>query len=158
METESLRDAYRDLLAASHPAGDSPAEGEWGTEEVLAHVALVGAMTIAAVAGIAAGARVSYDNRIAADTWTIGRTAAAAGGLVGLRKRVGQQCDALCAVVQSLATTELATPVPTLLLSNGVVLVDGPLTAQEIVTGLATGELPGHAAQLRALHPEPAQA
>jgi hypothetical protein len=158
METAALRDAYQDLIAASHPAGDSPAAGEWGTVEVLAHVSLVGAATIAAVADIAAGALVVYDNRTAQDSWTIGRTVAAAGGLDGLRSRVARQFEALCALVPSLGTAELATPVPTLLLSNGTVLVDQPLALQEIVTGLAEGELPGHAAQLRALHPGSAPA
>jgi hypothetical protein len=44
--------------------------------------------------------------------------------------------------------------VPTLLLSNGEVLVDQSLQLRDIVTGLADVELPGHTKQLLALLPD----
>jgi hypothetical protein len=53
----------------------------------------------------------------------------------------------------ALSGTELDTAVPARLLSNGEVLVDGPLPLRDILTGLAEVELPGHTAQLLALLP-----
>jgi hypothetical protein len=43
--------------------------------------------------------------------------------------------------------------VPTLLLSNGTVLVDQPVPLRELITGLAEVELPGHTQQHLALLP-----
>ena len=129
-----------------------PAAGEWNAEQILAHVCLVNATTIATVARIASGANTTYDNRRALDTWTIGRVIALTGGHAGLRERVRSQGEALCGLVgPALSEAELDTPVPTLLLSNGTVLVDRPLPLRDIVTGLAEVELPGHAKQLLAL-------
>jgi hypothetical protein len=54
----------------------------------LAHVSLITAATIAAVATIAAGANSTYDNRVAQDGWTIEHTIALAGGNAGLRERI----------------------------------------------------------------------
>jgi hypothetical protein len=44
--------------------------------------------------------------------------------------------------------------VPTLLVSNGTLLVDQPLPLRDLVTGLAQTELPGHTTQLLALLPD----
>lgn len=56
--------------------------------------------------------------------------------------------QALCALVGVLGERELATTVPTLLLSNGACLVDQPLPLDDIIDGLAGVELPGHTRQL----------
>jgi hypothetical protein len=56
------------------------------------------------------------------------------------------------------AEAELDTLVPTLLLSNGAVLVDQPLRLRDLITGLAEVELPGHTKQLLALRPASAGA
>ena len=53
-----------------------------------------------------------------------------------------------------LSETELSTPVPTRLLSNGMVLVDQPMPLRDLITGLAEVELPGHTEQLLALLPD----
>ena len=158
MDTTPLRDAYRALLDAAgtvaDAAGPSPAPpaGEWNADQILAHVSLVNAATIAAASRVAAGAHTTYDNRIALDTWTIERAIAFAGGNAGLRERIRLQGDALCALGgPALSEAELDTPVPALLLSNGTVLVDQPLSLRDIITGLAEVELPGHAKQLLAL-------
>jgi hypothetical protein len=160
MDTTPLRDAYRGLLDAAatvaDAAGTSPAPpaGEWNADQILAHVSLINAATIAAVSRVAAGARTTYDNRIALDTWTIERVIALAGGNAGLRERIRRQGEALCALGgPALSEAELDTPVPALLLSDGDVLVDQPLQLRDIITGLAEVELPGHAAQLLALLP-----
>ncbi|TPQ17046.1 hypothetical protein [Streptomyces sporangiiformans] len=160
VDTVPLRDAYRALLDAAATVADSgdaipaPPAGEWNADQILAHVAIVSAATIAAVSSVSSGANTTYDNRMALDTWTIGRVIARAGGKAGLRDRVRLQGDALCGLGgPMLSEAELDTPVPTLLLSHGTVLVDQPVPLRDLITGLAQVELPGHTKQLLALLP-----
>ncbi|MFG1680978.1 hypothetical protein ACGFNP_12495 [Nonomuraea sp. NPDC049269] len=162
LDTTPLRDAYRALLDAAATVADSgdpspaPPTGEWSAEQILGHVVIVNAATITAVSSIASGANTTYDNRMALDTWTIERVIARSGGNTGLRDRIRHQGDALCALGgPMLSEAELDTLVPTLLLSNGTVLVDQPMPLRDLITGLAEVELPGHAKQLLALLPEP---
>lgn len=158
IDTDALKGAYRTLLdaaatvAESDSASKAPSPGEWNADQILAHVAIVNATTIAAAASVAAGVNPSYDNRIAQDAWTIDQVIGRAGGSAGLRERIRLQGDALCALSgTALSETELDTPVPTLLLSNGAVLVDQVLPLQALISGLAESELPGHTEQLLAL-------
>ncbi|MET7513061.1 hypothetical protein ABZS88_06215 [Streptomyces sp. NPDC005480] len=160
MDTIPLRDAYRTLLdAAATVAGSgdtmpAPPAGEWNADQILAHVALVNATTIATVAAASAGAPTTYDNRTAHDTWTIERVIGLADGNAGLRERVRLQADALCALGgPMLSETELDTLVPTLLLSHDKVQVNQPLPLRDLITGLAEVELPGHTRQLLSLVP-----
>jgi hypothetical protein len=130
MDTTPLRDAYRALLDAAATVAGSGASrparpaGEWNADQILAHVSLISAATIAAASAIAAGANTTYDNRTSLDTWTIDRV------------------------------TGLDTLLPTRLLSNGTVLVDQPVALRDILAGLAEIELPGHTQQLLALRPD----
>jgi hypothetical protein len=164
LDTEPLRDAYQTLLdaaavvaGAGHP-GPVPPDGEWNADQILAHVAIVTATTIATVSAVASGTSATFDNRIALDTWTIERLVARAGGNAGLRDRVRGQGDCLCALGgPALSEAELSTPVPTLLLSGDTVLVDQLVPLRELVTGLADVELPSHARQLLALLPDAAR-
>ena len=155
MDTTPLRDAYRALLDAADTVdtGAAPGPGEWNADQILAHVSLVNAATLAAASCVAAGANTTYDNRTASDAWTIDRLITLAGGGAGLRERIRLQGDALCTLGPTLSEAELDTPVPALLLSGGTVLVDQPMALREIITGLAEGELPGHTKQLLSLVP-----
>jgi hypothetical protein len=161
MDTTPLRDAYRALLDAAATVADCcdtspvPPAGEWNADQILAHVSLVSAATIAAVSSVASGANTTYDNRIALDTWTIERVIALAGGSAGLRDRIRLQGDALCTLGgPMLGDAELETPVPTRLLSNDTILVDQPMPLRDLITGLTEAELPGHTQQLLALLPD----
>jgi hypothetical protein len=165
MNLTSLRDAYRALLDAAATVADSgdtgpvPPAGEWNADQILAHVALVNATTIAAVSAIASGANTTYDNRMALDTWTIERLIALAGGTAGLRERIRHQADALCALSgPMLSDAELDTPVPARLISKDTVLLDQPVPLRDLITGLAEVELPGHTRQLLALLPDGSRA
>lgn len=160
MDTAPLRDAYRALLDAAATVADAdgpspvPPAGEWNADQILAHVALVNAATIATVSAVASGANTTYDNRIALDTWTIERVIARAGGHMGLRDRIRLQGDALCTLGgPMLSEAELGTLVPTLLMSNDTLLVDQPMPLRDLITGLAEVELPGHTKQLLSLLP-----
>lgn len=97
MDTTALRDAYRALLdAATTLDGSSsaaPPPGEWTADQVLGHIALVDAATLAAACSVAAGSGTTYDNRSALDAWTIQRAVERAGGAapvpaVGRRHRL----------------------------------------------------------------------
>ena len=165
MDITPLRDAFRALLDAAATVADSgdrilaPPPGEWNADQILAHVAIVNAATIAAVSCVASGANSTYDNRLARDTWTIDRVIARAGGNAGLRERIRLQGEALCAVGgPALSEAELDTLLPALLLSNDKVLADQPVRLRDIIMGLAEVELPGHTKQLLALLPDAAGA
>jgi hypothetical protein len=156
VDTTALHDAYRGLLeAAATVAGSrttgAPPAGEWSADQVLGHIALVDAATLAAACSIAAGVNATFDNRTSLDPWTIGRVIALAGGSTGLCERIRRQGDALCALGAGLSEAELDTAVPTLLLSAGTVLVDQPVPLRGLVAGLGEDHLPRHAAQLLAL-------
>lgn len=159
MDAGPLQGAYRALLdaaatvARSGDPGPVPPAGEWNAEQILAHVSLITAVTLAAVSSVAAGANTTYDNRMALDTWTIERLVALVGGDPGLRDRVRLQGDALCALCEPMSDAELDTPVPTRLLSKGTVLVDRPMPLRDLLTGLAEVEVPGHRQQLLSLLP-----
>jgi hypothetical protein len=146
MDLDPLRQAYADLLDTAPRAVPPP--GEWNTEQILAHVSLVSAATISAVAAVASGAVSTYDNRPSQDPWTLDRVITLAGGEAALRKRIRAQGEALCALAAVLSEAELTAKVPALLLSNGRCLVDQPLSLGVILTGLADVELPGHTEQL----------
>ena len=163
MDTTPLRHAYRVLLdaaAAVAGPGDTspvPPAGEWNADQILAHVSIVSAGTIAAVSAVASGANATYDNRTAHDAWTIERVIAVAKGNAGLQDRIRGQGDALCALVRPvLSETELDTLVPALLISKGALLLNQPMPLRDLIAGLADTELPGHTAQLLALLPAPA--
>ena len=163
VDTIPLGDAYRRLLdAAATVAGSGdtspvPPTGEWNADQILAHVSLVNATTIATVSAVSSGAPATYDNRTAHDTWTIEHVISLAGGNAGLRERIRLQSDALCALGgPMLSESELDTLVPALLLSHDKVLVNQPLPLRDLITGLADVELPGHTRQLLALLPQSA--
>jgi len=81
----------------------------------------------------------------------IERVISLAGGNAGLQNRIAAQGEALSALGATLGEAELDTLLPTLLLSNGTVLVDQPVSLRDLITGLAEVELPGHTTQILAL-------
>lgn len=164
MDTIRLQSAVGALLDAAATVADSakpnpaPPSGEWSADQILAHVALLNAATLAAVSAVSAGTHATYDNRIAQDTWTIGRVITLAGGDAGLRDRITLQADALRLLTGALSDAELDILVPTRLLSKGTVMVDQPMPLRDLLVGLADAELPGHTRQLLALLPSGAAA
>jgi hypothetical protein len=165
LDTAPLRDAYRALLDAAAAVTDPdqptpvPPDSEWNADQILAHVAIVTAATIATASCVASGTNATYDNRIALDTWTIDRLIVRAGGQAGLRDRIRRHGDCLCELGgPALSEAELGTLVPTLLVSNGTVLVDQLVPLRELMTGLADVELPTHTKQLLSLRPDVARA
>ena len=155
MDSTSLRTAYDELLdAAEHVVAlDPPAAvppGEWDTEQQLAHLIAVDAGILSVVSTIAAGAHATFDNRLSLDTHNLARISQRVGGQTQMIKRVRAQGRALCEVVEHLSDDELDQPIPTLLRSADVLLVDKPLSLRELLTGIAEDHLPRHTQQLLA--------
>lgn len=160
MDIIPLQDAHLAFLDAASRVDDAggsglvPPPGEWNSDQILAHVALVDAATIAAASCVAAGANTTFDNRVLLDNWTIERVNSLSGGSVGLQHRIRWFGEALCALGASvLSDDELDTLIPSLLLSNDTLLVNEPLTLRTLIAGLAETELPRHTDQLLALLP-----
>lgn len=157
MDTTSLRAAYDGLLdageqVASAPAS-SPPSGEWDAGQLLAHIVSVDAAVLAAAYSITAGGHGTFDNRQSLDPWNLARITARAGDQAQLRRRILVQADALCSLAEELSDDELRQPVPTLLLSRDVVLVDEPVRLGDLIGGLAEDHLPRHTQQLLGLLP-----
>jgi len=157
MDTTALSAAYDDLLEAARAVHASdheqtPPAGEWNADQIRAHIVLLNAATVSAACSVTSGTVATYDNRLSQDAWTIDRAISLAGGSDG-GSRIRLQADALCAISSSLSEAELSTPFPTLLLSNGSLVLDDNVPLSGLIGGLASAELPGHAAQLRALLP-----
>lgn len=157
MDTTALREAYRTLLDAASDVASAatepiPPAGEWDADQILAHVVIIDAATISTTSDVLSCAHATYDNRVSQDAWTLSHIVEVTGGNVGLRERIRAQGEALCALAgPTLSEIEADTLVPTRLVSKDAILVDQPMSLRDILTGLADVELPGHAAQLRAL-------
>jgi hypothetical protein len=85
------------------------------------------------------------------DRWNLGRICAVAGGLDALIDLVDRRGQLLCRVAEELTDAELDVTVPTLIVSNDEVVLDGPLTVRNLIEGLGQVHLPRHAEQLAAL-------
>lgn len=155
MNINPLDHAFATLLEVAEKISvDQPVDppsGEWNPEQILAHLSLVSAATISAVCSVGSGAVTTYDNRIAQNTWTINRVIGLLTGHRGLSTRIRLQGAALSAIVSGLTEAELATTLPTLLVSHDQLLVDDRVPLAGLIDGLVTTELPVHTEQLRAL-------
>jgi hypothetical protein len=164
MDTTGLRNAYDALLdAATTVTGTretaAPPVGEWNADQILAHIAIVDAGTIAAAYAVASGSQTVYDNRTWLDHWTIDRAISLAGGTGRLRERIRLQGEALCALGEEvLSDAELDTMIPARLLSAGTLLVDHAVPLRDLIAGIANDHLPRHTQQLLALLPTQATA
>ena len=149
MDSTALRVAYdRFLEAAALPDLGPASDGGWDADQVLAHVLSVDAGIAAVALGVVSGARPGFDNRIGLDVANLARIVADHPGRNGLVDAVRGQGAVLCDVADRLGDRDAAVPVPTLLLSDGVVLVDQPLPLGGLIDGLAADHLPRHTQQL----------
>jgi hypothetical protein len=152
VDVTGLRAAYQSflVLARSERFGP-PLPAEWTAAQLLAHI-IAGDTAITSVAlAVAAGERPSYDNRPSLDRWNLGRICTAAGDLPALIDLVDQRGQLLCRVAEQLTDAEADVSVPTLIISNDEVMVDGPLPLRGLIDGLGQVHLPRHAEQLAAL-------
>lgn len=160
MDTAPLRLAYAGLLEAGErlaaaPTTTTPAPGEWDADQLLAHLVSVDAAVLAVAYSVVAGGHGAFDNRQSLDGWNLERIRNRAGDQKQLHRRIRIQGEALCALAEQLSEDELRQVIPTLLLSGGTVLVDGPVSLHDLIAGLADDHLPRHTQQLLALLPAP---
>ncbi|SDN93437.1 hypothetical protein [Geodermatophilus sp. DSM 45219] len=149
MDTTGLRSAYDRLLdAAAHPDLGDADDGGWDADQVLAHVLSVDAGIAAVALGVASGSRPTFDNRMSLDPWNLRRIIGEHRGRPDLIRHVRDQGAVLCDVADQLSDEATSVLVPSLLLSNGAVLVDQPVPLAGLVDGLAGDHLPRHTQQL----------
>ena len=159
MDTTALRSAYdRFFEAASTPDLGDAADGGWNADQVLAHVLSLDATMAAVASGVVSGARCTFDNRVSLDSWNIERIIAEHSGRAGLLARVRSQAAVLCDIADQLDGAVTTVAVPTFLMSDGELLVDGPIPLGNLIDGLAGNHVPVHTRQLLDLtrRPDPA--
>lgn len=149
METTALRGAYEKLLdAAASPDLGEAADGGWNADQILAHLISVDASTAAVALGVVAGARPTFDNRIALDPWNLDRIIGEHSGRAELIDHVRRQATVLCDIADRLDEKAASVQVPTLLMSNDQLLVDQPVPLRGLIDGLASGHVPDHTRQI----------
>ncbi|MFD6416092.1 hypothetical protein [Streptomyces sp. NPDC060194] len=152
MDTSALRAAYAALLdAAALPDLGEAADGGWNADQILAHLLSVDASVAAVALGVVAGARPTFDNRIALDPWNLDRIITEHTGRADLIAHVGSQAGLLCDVADRLGEESASVLVPSLLLSGDKLLLDQPVPLSALVDGLAEDHVPRHTEQLLAL-------
>lgn len=149
MDTTALRAAYEKLLdAAASPDLGEAADGGWNADQILAHLISVDAATAAVALGVVAGARPTFDNRVALDRWNLDRIIGEHAGRAELIEHVRRQANMLCEIAEQLDEKAASVAIPTLLLSNDELLVDQPVPLRGLIDGLATGHVPDHTQQI----------
>lgn len=149
METTALRAAYeRPLEAAAIPDLGDAADGGWNADQVLAHLLSVDAGIAAVALGVVSGARPTFDNRIALDTWNLDRIIAEHSGRTELIEHVRRQASVLCDIADLLTEEDASVLVPALLLSNDALVLDQPVPLAGLIDGLAEDHVPAHTRQL----------
>lgn len=149
MDTTALRGAYDRLLdvAATPDLGDAGDEG-WDADHILAHLLSVDAGIAEVALGVVSGSRPTYDNRVSLDAWNLDRIIAEHSGRAELIDHVRSQGAVLCDIADQLNGEAASVLVPSLLLSNDVVVVDQPVPLAGLIDGLAENHMPEHTQQL----------
>ena len=149
MDTTALRGAYDRLLdAAATPDLGEAVDGGWDTDHILAHLLSVDAGIAAVALGVVSGSRPTFDNRISLDAWNLDRIIAGHSGRADLIDDVRSQGAVLCDIADQLNRQDASVLVPSLLLSNDVVVVDQPVPLAGLIDGLAENHIPEHTKQL----------
>ncbi|MGW0533130.1 hypothetical protein [Streptomyces sp. NPDC003032] len=149
MDTTALRSAYDRLFdaAATPDLGDAD-DGGWNADQILAHVLSVDASISAVALGVMAGSRPTFDNRISLDTWNLDRIIAEHSGRTELIDHVRSQAAILSDIAEQLNEKAASVLVPSLLLSNDVLVLDRPMSLASLIDGLAEDHVPVHTRQL----------
>jgi hypothetical protein len=101
MDAAALRTAYERLLeAAASPGLGEAADGGWNADDLLAHLLSVDASVAATALGVIAGARPTFDNRLALDRWNLSRIVARHSDRTALMDSVRRTAHILCDVAE----------------------------------------------------------
>ena len=149
MDTTALRSAYDRLLnTAATPGLGEAVDGGWNADRILAHLISVDAAIAAVALGVVSGSRPTFDNRISLDTWNLDRIVAEHADRADLIDHVRSQAAVLCDIADQLNEKAAAVLIPSLLLSNGALVLDQPIPLADLIHGLAGNHVPVHARQL----------
>jgi hypothetical protein len=160
VDTTALRSAYAELLdAAAVPGLGEAADSGWNADQILAHLLSVDAAIAAVALGVVSGSRPSFDNRTSLDPWNLDRIIAGHKGRADLIDHARSQAAVLCDIADRLDEDAASVLVPSLMLSNGALVVDMPIPLGGLINGLADDHVPVHTRQLldlRTTEPEAA--
>jgi uncharacterized protein YbjQ (UPF0145 family) len=117
-------------------------------DQILAHLLSVDAAIAAVALGVVSGSRPAFDNRISLDAGNLDRIIAGHSGRADLIDHVRRQAAVLCDLADQLAGDVTSVLVPSLILSNGVLVLDRPIPLADLIDGLAEDHVPVHARQL----------
>ena len=150
MDVAALRAAYDRFLDTARDMRDaSPPDGEWTPEMVLAHVVVSDRMIAETAALVLYGAEARFDNRASQSRPYLEVVAAAAGGWDGLLAAVRQTGEELMAVAARIEAEHARVMVPSYVVADGKVVIDGPAPLEQLVMVPAMIHLSGHAEQLK---------
>lgn len=146
-----MDDAYAAFIAEVEAGGfGEPTDGEWRAEQIAAHVARNHELLIEVTEAVLSDDPASYDNHPATLARDLDAYAASYGGLAGLADRIAVTVITLREMTAQLEERGL-TEVPVLIRDGGETVVDQPVRWAKLLEIDATGHVPRHLAQLRAL-------
>ncbi len=149
MDTTGLRAAYDRLLdAAALPDLGDAGDGGWNADQILAHLLSVDAAIAAVALGVVSGSRPTFDNRVSLDAWNLDRIIAEHAGRTELIDHVWCQAAVLCDIADQLNGAATSVLVPSLIVSNGGLVLDQPVPLAGLIDGLAEDHVPVHTQQL----------
>ncbi len=149
MDSTAFRQAYEELLqAAARPDLGDADDGGWNADQILAHVLSVDAAVAAVALGIVSGARPTFDNRASLDPWNLARIVDEHSGRAELIGRVRRQASTLADLAEELSPAAIEVLVPSLMLSNGTLVLDQPVPLGGLIDGLTGDHVPVHTRQL----------
>jgi hypothetical protein len=151
MNADALRVAYEQFVAEARAGFPLPPEGQWGADQVLAHVVVGDRLVAQAAADVLAGRPVRYDNRASQSEPYLRAVIDAAGDWDGLVDAVRWAGRELVSMAEQTSDEQAATEVHIFIVSGGEVVVDEDRPLSFLLQGTATVHLPIHAAQLAAL-------
>jgi uncharacterized protein YndB with AHSA1/START domain len=156
VDLTALAAAYAEFFAEAERSGfGPPPAGEWGAEQVLAHVALNDlAMTAVAHALVHRRTDVEFGNTTSQDPQVLADFVAATGDLAALVARGRELAEVAMAAAARLDPAQLAVEVPCRLFHDGELVLDDrrPWGGLAVDTQ-ARVHLPAHTGQLRDLRP-----
>jgi hypothetical protein len=149
IDTTAIEAAYG-LLLREATAGDfvEPGDGEWGVDQVLAHLVIDSRMLCAACADLLDGRIPVVDNRPTQSPRYLEAIIKACGdrqALVAELERVGRE---LIALVAEISNDQANAQAPTIIMDGGVIRVERPVPISDL---LGSNHLDLHTSQLLAL-------
>ncbi|MEM9035089.1 MAG: SRPBCC domain-containing protein [Actinomycetota bacterium] len=152
-DLEPLRSAYEAFLAEADRDGFGAADpGQWGADEVLAHVALNDLSLTAVAHALIHQRSPTFDNEVCQRPEVLRSVIDAAGDRAGLLAFARAAAAQAIGAARRLDPDQRATAVPCRFVSDGEVVLEQPMPWGTIAIEIqATRHLPAHTEQLAAL-------